>query len=136
MDGIGAKNMSESEKITINMSAVDLGKIDLLMQEGMYSNRTDFIRTAIRSQLERHNLEIQQSIARHAYSIGVLSYDRSDLEKQKMKGEKLKIMILGMLHLHDDISAELAVEAIESIKVLGIFIASDEVKTALAHQRK
>jgi Arc/MetJ-type ribon-helix-helix transcriptional regulator len=124
--------MPDSEKITINMSAVDLGKVDLLVQEGLYSNRTDFIRTAIRSQLDKHNLEIQQSVLRNAFVVGALSYDRGDLEKRKAKGEKMKITILGMLHLHEDISAELAVEVIESIKVLGIFIASDEVKAALA----
>jgi Arc/MetJ-type ribon-helix-helix transcriptional regulator len=128
--------MPDTEKITINMSAVDLGKIDLLVQEGLYSNRTDFIRTAIRNLQDKHNLEIQQSVARNSYIVGVLSYDRSDLEKRKGKGEKLKITILGLLHLHDDISAELAAEVIESVKVLGIFIASDEVKAALADRMK
>jgi len=128
--------MPDTEKITINISAVDLGKIDLLVQEGLYSNRTDFIRTAIRSQLEKHNLEIQQSVARHSYIVGVLSYDRSDLEKRKGRGEKLKITILGLLHLHDDISADLAAEVIESVKLLGIFIASDEVKAALTDRMK
>ncbi|MCX6034724.1 MAG: CopG family transcriptional regulator [Chloroflexi bacterium] len=128
--------MPDTEKITINISAVDLGKIDLLVQEGLYSNRTDFIRTAIRSQLEKHNLEIQQSVARHSYIVGVLSYDRSDLEKRKARGEKLKITILCLLHLHDDISADLAAEVIESVKLLGIFIASDEVKAALTDRMK
>jgi Arc/MetJ-type ribon-helix-helix transcriptional regulator len=128
--------MPDSEKITINMSAVDLGKVDLLVQEGLYSNRTDFIRTSIRSQLDKHNLEIQQSVLRNSYVIGALSYDRSDLEKRKRKGEKLTIIILGLLHLHEDISAELAVEVIESVKLLGIFIASNEVKAALAGRMK
>jgi Arc/MetJ-type ribon-helix-helix transcriptional regulator len=135
MDGRRDK-MPDSEKITINMSAVDLGKVDLLVQEGLYSNRTDFIRTAIRSQLDKHNLEIQQSVTRNSYVIGALSYDRSDLEKRKAKGEKLKISVLGLLHLHDDISADLAAGAIESIKVLGIFIASDEIKNVLADRMK
>jgi Arc/MetJ-type ribon-helix-helix transcriptional regulator len=128
--------MADTEKITINMSAVDLGKVDLLVQEGLYSNRTDFIRTAIRSQLDKHNLEIQQSVARHSFVVGMLSYDRADLEKRKGKGEKLRISILGLLHLHDDISADLAAEVIESVKLLGIFIASDEVKAALAGRMK
>ncbi len=128
--------MPDTEKITINLSAVDLGKIDLVVQEGLYSNRTDFIRTAIRNLLDKHNLEIQQSVARHSYVVGVLSYDRSDLEKRKAKGEKLKITILGLLHLHDDISADLASDAIESVKLLGIFIASDAVKAALADRMK
>ena len=128
--------MPDTEKITINMSAVDLGKIDLLVQEGLYSNRTDFIRTAIRSQLEKHSFEIQQSVTRHSFVIGVLSYDRSDLEKRKEKGEKMTIAIMGLLHLHDDISAELAAEVIESIRVRGVFMASEAVKTALAERMK
>jgi Arc/MetJ-type ribon-helix-helix transcriptional regulator len=128
--------MPDSEKITINMSAVDLGKVDLLVQEGLFSNRTDFIRTAIRSQLDKHNLEIQQSVARNDYGIGALSYSRSDLEKHKSKGEKMNISVLGLLHLHDDIPADLAAEVIESVKLLGIFIASDEVKIALAGRMK
>ena len=128
--------MADSEKITINMSAVDLGKIDLLVQEGLYSNRTDFIRTAIRSQLEKHTLEIQQSIARHSYVIGVLSYDRADLETRKSKGEKLTLTIVGLLHLHDDIPASLADEVIESVQVRGIFLATEEIKAVLADRMK
>jgi metal-responsive CopG/Arc/MetJ family transcriptional regulator len=128
--------MPDTEKITINMSAVDLGKVDLLVQETLYSNRTDFIRTAIRSQLEKHNLEIQQSIARYSYVVGVLSYNRGDLEKYKVKGEKIKIAIIGLLHLQDNVSAELAGEVIESIQVRGILIASEAVKAVLADRTK
>jgi Arc/MetJ-type ribon-helix-helix transcriptional regulator len=128
--------MPDTEKITINMSAVDLGKIDLLVQEGLYSNRTDFIRTAIRAQLEKHTFEIQQSVTRHSFVIGVLSYDRSDLEKRKAKGEKMIIAIMGMLHLQADISPELAAEVIESVRLRGIFVASEAVKSALADRMK
>lgn len=128
--------MPDTEKITINMSAVDLGKVDLLVQEGLYSNRTDFIRTAIRSQLDKHSQEIQQSIARNSYVIGVLTYDRADLERMKSKGEKLKIAIIGLLILQDSISADLADEVIETIQVRGIFIASEVIKSALADRIK
>lgn len=128
--------MAETEKITINMSAVDLGKIDLMVQEGSYSNRTDFIRTAVRSQLEKHNFEIQQSITRNSYVIGVLTYDRGDLEQKKAKGEKVIIKVLGLLHLASDISPNLARDVIESIQVRGMFQASDKVKTALADRIK
>ncbi len=130
------KLMADTEKITINMSAVDLGKVDLLVQEGLYSNRTDFIRTAIRSQLEKHNLEIQQSVTRNSYVIGVLLYSRTDLEKYKQKGEKMKMTVMGLLSLADDISPELAREVIESIQVRGIFQASEKVKAALADRMK
>lgn len=128
--------MPDTEKITINMSAVDLGKVDLLVQEGLYSNRTDFIRTAIRNLLDKHAFEIQQSVTRYSYVIGVLSYDRGDLEKRAVRGEKLKIAVMGLLHLHEDISADLATSVIESVQVRGMFVASDEVKAALADRMK
>ena len=128
--------MPDSEKMTINISAVDLGKIDLLVQESLYSNRTDFIRTAIRNQLEKHTLEIQQSVTRHAYTTGALIYDKSDFEKRKAKGEKIALNLIGILHLGNDISPELAGEVIESIQVRGIFHASEAVKEALADRMK
>ena len=124
--------MPDTEKITVNLPAVDLGKIDLLVQEGLYSNRTDFIRTAIRSQLEKHSFEIQQTVMRHSFVIGVISYNRADFEKRKEKNEKLKLSIVGMLHLQDDISPELAKEVVEYIRLRGIFLASDEVKAAIS----
>lgn len=124
--------MTDTEKITINMPAVDLGKIDLLVQEGLYSNRTDFIRTAIRSQMDKHASEIQQSVTRHSYVIGVLIFNRADFEKLKDKKEKLNIAVVGLLHLQDDISAELAAEVVERIKLRGILSASEAVKAAIA----
>ena len=128
--------MPETEKITINMAAVDLGKVDLLVQEGLYSNRTDFIRTAIRNLLDKHNLEIQQSVTRHSYVIGVLIYDRSDFEQRQLKGEKIKINVVGFLHITSDVSPELALDVIESIQVRGIFQASETVRAALTGRMK
>lgn len=128
--------MAETEKITINLSAVDLGKIDLLVQESLYSNRTDFIRTAIRAQLEKHTFEIQQAVVRHAYVIGVLTYNRADLEKRKQKGEKLDLAVMGMLQLQEDIPPDLAAEVIHSLSVRGIFVASEAVKAALTDRMK
>ena len=128
--------MPEPEKITINVSAVDLGKIDLVVQEGLYSNRTDFIRTAIRNLLDKHTLEIQQSVTRHSFAVGAMSYNKADLEKFKSKGEKIKVSLVGFLNLVNDISPELASEVIESIQVRGVFHASKEVKAALEERIK
>jgi Arc/MetJ-type ribon-helix-helix transcriptional regulator len=124
--------MSETEKITINMSVVDLGKIDLLVQEGLYSNRTDFIRTAIRNQTKAHDFELQQSVRRHSFGIGVYHFNREDLEKVKAEGKSLTITAIGLLHLAEDISPELAAETIEKIRVRGVFRAPEAVKQALA----
>jgi len=128
--------MPDTEKITINLSAVDLGKIDLLVQEGLYSNRTDFTRTAIRSQLEKHTLEIQQSVTRHSSVVGALIYDKADFEKRLAKGERLNLTVVGMLRLADDISPQLARQVVESIQVRGVFHASQAVKDALAERIK
>jgi len=128
--------MPDTEKITINMSAVDLGKIDLLVQERLYSNRTDFIRMAIRSHLDKHILEIQQSVTRNSYVIGALIYDSADFEKCRSMGERLKLTVIGFLQLAENISPELACEVVESIQVRGIFHASEKVKAVLADRMK
>jgi Arc/MetJ-type ribon-helix-helix transcriptional regulator len=128
--------MADTEKITINANAVELGKIDLLVEQGHYVNRSDFIRSAIRSQLEKHTFEVQQAVTRSSYAIGALSYNKSDMEKFQAKGERLKISIMGILHLQNDIPASLAAEVIESVQVRGVFQASEAVKAALADRMK
>lgn len=128
--------MTETEKITINVGAVDLGKIDLLVEQGHYSNRTDFIRSAIRSQLEKHTLEVQQAVVRSSYVVGAFLYNRADLEKYKARNEQVKVSVVGFFNLANDVSPALAVEVVESIKVYGIFQAKDEVKDALVKAGK
>src|SRR5277367_1135221 len=122
---------SESEKITINLGYVDLGHVDLLVHEGFYSNRTDFIRTAIRNQLDRHNDSVKQSVARHQLELGLRRYSREDLEAVQTAGETLHIQVLGLASIAADVSPELALRTIASIHVLGALHVSPTVKTAL-----
>jgi Arc/MetJ-type ribon-helix-helix transcriptional regulator len=122
----------ETEKITINLGYVDLGRIDLLVQEGFYSNRTDFIRTAIRNQLVSHGEEVRKSIVRHTLELGLRHYTRADLEAVKATGEKLRIKVLGLATIAPDVTPALALATIESITVLGALHASKQVKRALA----
>ena len=122
---------AESEKITINLGYVDLGQIDLLVQEGFYSNRTDFIRTAIRNQLDRHTDAVKQSVARHQLDLGLRQYSRLDLEAVRAAGEMLHIQVLGLAVIGADVSPELARETIGSLHVLGALQASPAVKAAL-----
>jgi Arc/MetJ-type ribon-helix-helix transcriptional regulator len=124
--------MSETEKITINLGPVDLGQIDLLVREGFYSNRTDFIRTAIRNQLATHAEAVRQTVARQTLVLGVQHFSRRDLEAVRDAGERLRIEVLGLASIADDVSPELALETIESVIVLGAFRASSAVKRALA----
>ncbi len=123
--------MSETEKITINLGLVDLGQIDLLVQEGFYSNRTDFIRTAIRNQLTTHAEAVRQTVARRTLVLGLENYTRRDLEAVRDSGESLEIKVLGLATIADDVSPELARETIDSIVVLGALRASPAVKAAL-----
>ncbi len=123
--------MADAEKITINMNVVDLGKVDLLVEEGFYTNRTDFIRTAIRNQLSKHEDEVNRSIGRREMVIGVLHYGRSDLEEFRTDGELLNINITGLFSLGNDVSPELARATIASLKIVGVFRASAAVKDAL-----
>ena len=122
----------ECEKITINLGYVDLGHVDLLVQEGFYSNRTDLIRTAIRNQLSSHADVVRQSIVRHTLELGLRHYSRADLEAAKAAGERLRIKVLGLASIALDVTPELALATIESLTVLGALHASREVKTALA----
>src|SRR6478736_2118175 len=122
----------ETEKITINLGYVDLGHIDLLVQEGFYSNRTDFIRTAIRNQLDRHSDAVKQSVARHQLELGLRQYNRQDLEAVRSAGEMLHIQVLGLAIIAADVSPELARETIGSLHVLGALQASPAVKAALS----
>ena len=122
----------DSEKITINLGYVDLGHIDLLVQEGFYSNRTDFIRTAIRNQLATHREEVKRSIVRQTLELGLRHYTRADLEAVKDAGEKLHINVLGLASFAPDVTPTLALATIESITVLGALHASKEIKVALA----
>jgi Arc/MetJ-type ribon-helix-helix transcriptional regulator len=124
----------DSEKITINLGYVDLGHIDLLVREGFYSNRTDFIRTAIRTQLDRHADAVRQSVARKTLDLGLRHYSRADLETVRERGEALRINVLGLVSIASDVTPELACAAIASITVLGALHASPEVKAALANR--
>ena len=122
----------ETEKITMNLGPVDLGQIDLLVQEGFYSNRTDFIRTAIRNQLATHAEAVRQAVTRKTLMLGLQRYTRLDLEAVRAAGQRLQISVLGLASIADDVSPELALATIDSINVLGAFHASDAVKRALA----
>jgi Arc/MetJ-type ribon-helix-helix transcriptional regulator len=125
---------TELEKITINMPPVDLGQIDLLVQEGFYQNRTDFIRTAIRNQLNVHVEAVKQTVARKTLVLGLQHYTRRDLEAVRAAGETLHIEVLGLASIADDVSPELALATIDSLEVLGAFRASPAVKAALAER--
>ena len=126
----------DSEKITINLGYVDLGRIDLLVQEGFYSNRSDFIRTAIRNQLGGHAEAVAQSVVRRTLELGLRDITRAELEAARSAGEKLDVRILGLARIASDVSPELARAAINSLTVLGALQASAEVKTALADRMK
>lgn len=124
--------LPDSEKITLNLGYVDLGQIDLLVSERFYSNRTDFIRTAIRNQLSTHAEAVRQVVARKTFVLGVQQFSRADLEAIQAADERLQIRVLGLARIADDVSPELALATIESIAVLGALQASTAVKAALA----
>lgn len=126
------KSGSDTEKITINLGYVDLGHIDLLVQDGFYSNRTDFIRTAIRNQIDRHADATKQAVIRKRLDLGLRHFGRADLEAVRAAGEQLEIRVLGLASIAADVTPELARATIASISVLGALQASAAVKAALA----
>ena len=124
--------LPDAEKITINLGYVDLGHIDLMVAEGFYSNRTDFIRTAIRNQLTAHGEALKQVVARKMLVLGLQQFSAADLEAVRRAGEKLEIRVLGLATISADVTPELALETIGSVTVLGALHASAAVKAALA----
>ncbi|WP_244491448.1 CopG family transcriptional regulator [Bosea sp. Root381] len=122
----------ESEKLTINLGFVDLGRIDLLVRDGFYSNRSDFIRTAIRSQLVAHSEIATQATHRLSLELGLRTFTRADLEAVVASNERLDIRVLGLAIISDDVTPALARDAIASLTVLGALHASPEVKAALS----
>ena len=122
----------DTEKITINLGFVDLGHVDLLVQEGFYSNRTDFIRTAIRNQIERHADVVRKAVTRKSVDLGLRHFSRADLEAARDAGQMLEIRVLGLASIANDVSPELARATIASLAVLGALHASSAVKAALA----
>ena len=134
MAGKPGNAVFDSEKLTINLGFVDLGQIDLLVREGFYSNRSDFIRTAIRNQLTVQGEAIKNSIVRQTLDLGIRRFSRKDLEAVRNAGERLQIKVLGLATIADDVTPKLALDTIESITILGALHASDAVKIALAER--
>jgi len=135
MDGkkmVTPAKAADTEKITINLGYVDLGHVDLLVQEGCYSNRTDFIRTAIRNQIERHADIVRQAVTRKSVDLGLRHFSRADLEAVREAGQRLEIRVLGLASIAEDVTPELARATIASLTVLGALHATPAIKAALA----
>lgn len=124
--------IGDTEKLTVNLGVVDLGQVDLLVQEGFYSNRSDLIRTAVRNLLATHADTLRQTVARRTLMLGLQHLSRADLERAVATGERLRVQVVGLARIADDVPPELALAAIESVSVLGAFHASPAVRRALA----
>ncbi|CAN5294101.1 CopG family transcriptional regulator [soil metagenome] len=124
--------IADSEKVTVNLGFVDLGRIDLLVQEGFYANRADFIRTAVRNQIAAHSEAVNRSVERHTLELGLRDLGRADLEALRNTGETLHLKVLGLVRIASDVTPDLALATIASITVLGGLQASHEIKAALA----
>lgn len=122
----------ETEKMTVNVGVVDLGQVDLLVQEGFYSNRSDLVRTALRNQLALHAETVKQTVARRTLTVGLLHFGRVELETVVAAGQRLQVQVVGLARIGDDVTPELARAAIESVTVLGAFQASPAVRSALS----
>jgi Arc/MetJ-type ribon-helix-helix transcriptional regulator len=125
------ERLPDTDKVTVNLGLVDLAQMDLLVEEGFYTNRTDFVRAAVRNQLQQHAEAIRQTVLRKRFATGLLRYSRLELERVVAAGEQLEIHVLGLAMVEDDVTPELARAAIASIRVLGAFVASAAVKGAL-----
>ena len=134
--GTVVRREAETEKVTINVGYVDLGHIDLLVQESCYANRSDVNRTAIRNQINQHRDLLKDLLVRRPVVLGLQRYSRQDLERAVAKGELLAIRVLGLVTIDDDVPPELAAQAFVSISVLGALRATPEVRAALADRMR
>jgi Arc/MetJ-type ribon-helix-helix transcriptional regulator len=125
------RDVERTEKVTVNLGPVDLGQIDLLVEEGFYANRTDFIRTAVRAQLALRASAVDRTVMRKALVLGTLHLTRRDLEELRAAGGTMDLRVLGLATIADDVSPQLALDTIASVEVLGAFHASPAVKAAL-----
>lgn len=130
------QKLPDSDKVTVNVGLVDLAQVDLLVEEGFYSNRTDLVRTAIRNLLLQHADVIRQTVVRKRYVMGLYRYTRHELEQVVAEGQQLDIHVLGLAVIEDDVPVALAEQAIASVQVLGAFVAAPAVRTALAGRLK
>ena len=130
-EGRERSRVAESEKITLNLGVVDLGRIDLLVREGFYSNRTDLMRTAIRRLLDRHDDTIKTAVTRSKLELGLRHYSRAELETARAAGSPISIHVVGLGSIAADVTPDLAREAIASVEVLGTLQATADVKAAL-----
>ena len=122
----------DSEKLTLNLGYIDLGQIELLVREGFYSNRSDFIRTAIRNQLDRHAEVLRKASLRRKVEFGLRQITRAELEEARSLGTMLDIEVLGLVIIAPDVTEDLARATIANLSVLGALQASDAIKAALA----
>ncbi|MDQ2780063.1 MAG: CopG family transcriptional regulator [Pseudomonadota bacterium] len=131
-----ARSKPVDEKLTINLGCVDLGQIDLLVQEGFYANRSDLIRTAVRNQLDRHAEVVREVVSRRMLVLGIQVLNAADLKAVKAAGQRLDLRVLGLASIADDVSPALALATIESLTVLGALRAPAAVKAALASRMR
>jgi Arc/MetJ-type ribon-helix-helix transcriptional regulator len=128
--------MPDTEKLTVNLTPVDLGRIELLVEQGFYANRAEFMRTAIHQQLDTHADAVRDATARQGLVLGALMFGRAELEQRRKAGKKLIIKVIGCLSIADDVPVALAEQTIESLTVRGVFRASPAVKAALASRMR
>jgi Arc/MetJ-type ribon-helix-helix transcriptional regulator len=128
--------MPETEKLTVNLTPVDLGRIELLVEQGFYANRAEFIRTAIHQQLDKHADDVREATTRQGLVVGAMSFGRDELEKYRRSGKRLAIKVIGYLAIADDVTPALAAAVVESLTVRGVFRASPEVKAALVDRTR
>lgn len=124
-------NINSTEKITINVNTSDLGKIDLLIHEGYYSNRTDFIKSAIKSQVNKHDDEINMILSskkKKDWFVGVYVLTEDELQALKRYGRKKAIRGMGLLIVDKDVSLDLMKTSISAIETYGVCRCSSEIK--------
>ena len=124
-----------SENVTLEIDAEIVGKIEVLVEKGLYKDPTDFFENAIEKQLSLHKATFEKYERKKTTVIGILIYSAEELEKYAQKNNKLEIKVIGSLRFGKDVTPELIEASISKIYLAGRLRAPDDVIPFLNEKR-
>jgi Arc/MetJ-type ribon-helix-helix transcriptional regulator len=129
--GAGAFANSKPQQLNVTMDAEEIHQVDLMVEQGLYASRKDFLQLAARNLLREHGVEVPRPMTGELKVAGIAVHNRKSLEKLRAAGRQLELNVTGIFRLADDVTPELACAVIKSLTLRGTFEASAEVKATL-----
>ena len=130
-------NENFSEKVSVNINTSTLSSIDLLIDHGYYSNRSDFINQALREGIQKHQKTLDRIIdakteangeSPNQWFIGVYGLEKREIDAAKSRGITMEIKGYGVLVIDAENDEEDLYPVIRSIKVKGKVVCQKRIK--------